>query len=184
QRKEVLLPREQSPEHGARLLARTLPEGKASGGARRGKRHAHGGPVPQRALDLEPPVVRLDDVLHDRQAEPRATQLARARPVDAEEALRQPWQVVAPGAPAAVAAPGADAGAARRKRSASRGRSWLGMPTPVSTTVSSTAGAPASDPRRASTCTRPPSGVYLTALSIRLTRTCRMRPPPAPASGG
>src|SRR5262245_61657655 len=74
----------------------------ASGGAHRGEDHAHRGAVPQRALDPEPPVVRLDDVLHDRQAQPGAAQPARARPADPEESLRQTGQVLAGDADAGV----------------------------------------------------------------------------------
>ena len=50
-------------------------------------------PWPQRALDVELAAVGLHDVLDDGEAEAGAAELARARLVDAVEALGEPRQV-------------------------------------------------------------------------------------------
>ena len=59
----------------------------------------------------------------------------------------------------------------RNRRSQIRGNSSAGIPGPVSCTESRAAGPS----RRISTSTRPPRGVYLTALSMRLAATCSSR---------
>src|SRR2546425_12995806 len=58
-----------------------------------GNRELHRRADVQGAANLEPAAVCLHDVLDDREAETGAAELARARFVDAVEALRQPRQV-------------------------------------------------------------------------------------------
>src|SRR5207247_5210587 len=64
------------------------------GARRRGPEHPHRRAPTDRAGDTELAAVRLDDVLHDREPEPRAAEGTRAHLVDAEEALAQPRQVL------------------------------------------------------------------------------------------
>src|ERR1700728_3164105 len=56
----------------------------------------------ERARNLEPPAVAVEDVLDDRQTEPGAPKLARTGGVDAVEPLGQPRQMIAWNAVAAV----------------------------------------------------------------------------------
>ena len=60
-------------------------------------------PIADRAGDLEPAAMAVEDVLDDREAEPGAAQFARAGGVDAVEALGQARQVLAGNALALVA---------------------------------------------------------------------------------
>ena len=101
--------------------------------------------------------VRLDDVLDDGQAEAGAAELARARLVDAVEALGQARQILRRHADAGVLDRELDVARRVRRRSAVRQRRR------------STATG------RARTVTRPPFGVYLIALSTRLTSACSSR---------
>ena len=68
-------------------------------------------PSPDSAVDFEKAAVAVDDVLDDREAEPGAAHLARARGVDPVKALGQPRQVLARDAVAAVAHRDRDKGA-------------------------------------------------------------------------
>src|SRR5439155_11163583 len=73
-------------------LARGL--GCCPGPRRRRPEHPHRRAPADRAGDAELAAVGLDDVLHDREPEPRAAEGTRAPLVDAEEALAQPRQVL------------------------------------------------------------------------------------------
>src|SRR2546430_2974934 len=73
-------------------LARGL--GCRPGARRRRPEHPHRGALADRARDAELATVGLDDVLHDREPEPRTAEGTRAPLVDAEEALGQPRQVL------------------------------------------------------------------------------------------
>src|SRR5256714_42599 len=56
--------------------------------------HAEGGPFPRRGLHLDRSTVRLDDVLDDRQPQPRPAHLARARPLGPVKPLENPRQIL------------------------------------------------------------------------------------------
>src|SRR5579872_5867183 len=64
--------------------------------------HRKGRALAERAGDVEPTAMAVDDVLDDRQTEAGAAQFARARRIDAVEPLGQPRQVFAGDAVALV----------------------------------------------------------------------------------
>src|SRR5581483_778650 len=79
--------------------------GPSGGGVRFGRRqaHAHRGALFERAFDLELALVRLHDVLDDRQPEAGAAEIARARLVDSIKALGEARQIFFRNAGAGVA---------------------------------------------------------------------------------
>src|SRR5258708_37402109 len=92
-----------SPYDGDTSPSRTPRRGGKSILAGRRQRHREGRALAGRALDVEAAAVAVDHVLDDGEAEAGAAQLARARGVDAVEALGEPRQMVGGNAVALVA---------------------------------------------------------------------------------
>ena len=74
----------------------TAPDpGEMSGGDGGRQEHGKRAASPGRALDLQPPLMPVEDVLDDGKAEPGAAALAAALDVDAIESLGQPRNCLA-----------------------------------------------------------------------------------------
>src|SRR5437879_845837 len=105
-----------SPYDGDTSPSRTPRRGGKSILAGGRQRYRKGRALAGCALDVEAAAVAVDDVLDDGEAQPGATQLARARGVDAVEALGEPRQMVGGDAVALVADGDGDPALAGRTR--------------------------------------------------------------------